>query len=84
MEVVEQPDAMHAIPPQSSRGKRGVLFFPYYKQDTVDVNLAACVHRDFVLDMDGNAPSAVAENVADCQRECQKNDFCEVFFYYPR
>ena len=28
MEVVEQPDAMHAIPPQSSRGRRGVLCFP--------------------------------------------------------
>ena len=46
-------------------------------------NLAACVHRDYILNMDAGAPGVAAESVAECQRECQREDSCDVFFYYP-
>ena len=38
----------------------------------------------YILNFDSSAQSVTAHNVADCQKECQKEDYCEVFFYYPR
>ena len=47
--------------------------------------ISACIHRNYILNLgDTTVPSVSAENVADCQKECQKEDYCEVFFYYPR
>ena len=43
----------------------------------------ACIHRDLVLGNGilGIGHSTSADNVTSCQKECQKEDFCEVFMY---
>ena len=72
----------HALPPQSSRGMRNKLCIETPKTNIKIV--PACIHRDFVLGkaITGDGHSIPADNAPGCQRECQKEDFCEVFMYY--